>query len=101
MLVRAREERAPPTGLPSEITGRDHFAAGPRDQRGQNLDAHAGLEEAHRAVREDGVGAVGVEGVNLPLVGAVEGTGPRARGSIAGGTPKDNPAVESGPGTAF
>ena len=30
-----------PSGIASEIVGRDDFAAGPRDQSGQDLDAHA------------------------------------------------------------
>src|SRR5262249_1197157 len=63
-LVWARRARTPPTGSPSEITGRDDFAAGARDEPGQDAEVHAGLEKADRAVREHGVGAAGVKAVH-------------------------------------
>src|SRR5262249_46902017 len=64
-LVRAREDRAPPTGPPSEITCRDNFAAGPRDQPGENSDINALPEEMDRAVGRHDVSAAGMEAVEF------------------------------------
>src|SRR6266849_2586711 len=51
-----------------EITVRNDFTAGPRDQRGQDADAHGGVEEVHRAIGEHRVGAGGVEAVDRAVV---------------------------------
>jgi len=58
---------------PSKIAGWDDFAAGARDQGGQDVDTHAGLQEMHRAVGEHGVGPAGVEAVDFAVIRAIDG----------------------------
>src|SRR5439155_17247853 len=58
----------------SVVTSGDDFAAGPRDQAGEDPDVDARHQETDRAVRHQDVGPARVKAVDLPLVGAVEGT---------------------------
>src|SRR5207249_4601441 len=73
ILVRAREDRTPPTELSSEITVWDDLAAGPGSHPGEDADVDIGSQELHVAVREQGEGPVGVEAINLPVVRAIDG----------------------------
>src|SRR5262249_47047071 len=63
-------------GPPSEIIGRNHFPPGPRHQPGEDANSQVGLQEVYRAVRERGVGPAGVEAIDLPVVGAIDGARP-------------------------
>src|SRR5206468_4136288 len=72
VLVRAREDRTPPTRLPSEITVRDDLAPGPGSQAGEHPDVDGVLQEMHGAVCKHGVGPAGVEAIDLPVVRAVD-----------------------------
>src|SRR5207249_248346 len=91
-LVRAREDRAPPTRLPSEITVRDDLAAGPGHQPGEDPDVDGGLQEMHGAVCKHRVGPVGVEAIDLPVIRAIDGAGPEEPGSVPCGTPAPHQA---------
>src|SRR6516225_106908 len=70
-----------------EVTLRHDFAAGPRDQRGQDADVEANFQEAYRAIRHRDVGPAGVKAVDLAIVRAVDGAGPGRCSSIGGSTP--------------
>ena len=63
-----------PTLLPpSEIAGWDDFAAGARDQGGQDVDTHSFCQEPNGAVGEHGVGPAGVEAVDFSVIRAING----------------------------
>src|SRR6516162_5783565 len=85
----------------SVITGRDGLATGPRDERSQDAEAHAGSQELDVAVRKHGVGPAGVEAVDLTVVGAVNGTRPRTRLSIKCRALRDDPIPGGLPGPPF
>src|SRR5262245_55852346 len=88
------------TGL-LEITGRDDLHAGPRDQAGQDAEVHADFQEMHGAVREHGVGPAGVEGIDLPVVGAVDSTRARLHRSVSARTLQDDRTLEVVPRAAL
>ena len=58
---------------PSKIAGWDDFAAGARDQGGQDVDTHAFGQELKGAVGEHGVGPAGVEAVDFAVIRAIDG----------------------------
>ena len=53
------------------------------------------------AVGEHGVGPAGVEAVDFPFIGAVEGTRARALAPIGRRTLKNDPVIKGCPGTPF
>src|SRR5437773_1369554 len=83
------------------IRGRDRFAAGARDQRGQGADAHAGVQKTGRAVGKHGVGPAGVKTVDLPLIRAVDGASSGTRLGLGIETLQNDPALKGSPGTAL
>src|SRR6516164_9847543 len=73
-----------------EITVRDDFTPGPRDQPGHDADVHAHFQEMHRAVHKYSVCPAAMEGIDLVVVGAVEGTLPRLRHPVVRRALKDD-----------
>ena len=84
----------------SVVTGRAGFPAGPRYQGGQDADAHVGIQEVNGAIGEHGIRPAGVEAVDLPVIGAVDGTWPRTRGAIRRCPLKHDAIVKCSPGSA-
>src|SRR5260370_28987479 len=101
MATVSRPGRSRTAHVKSKIPGSDNLAAGPRDQRGQDGDAHGGVEEVHRAVSERGVGPAGVKAVDFALVRAVDCTRPGARLRREIETHQNDAAVIGSPWTAL
>src|SRR5262249_37493488 len=71
-----------PGGRRRLISVRKDFAARARYQGCQYADVRARALEVHRTVREQHVGAAGVEAVNLFEIGAIDGTWARTRAGL-------------------
>src|SRR5439155_22904429 len=67
------EDSTHPTS--SEIIRPDDLAAGPSSQPGEYADVDGGIQEMPGAVCKHDIGAAGVEAINLPVVGAIDGAG--------------------------
>src|SRR5262249_61593225 len=89
----------PEPNTPSPVARTD-FPAGPGDQPSQDADVHALPQEMHRAVGKHGVGATGVEAVDLAGVGAVDRARPQIGRAVGRLALEDDPALEVVPGAA-
>src|SRR6266571_7067876 len=86
-------------GCISVVPSGDAFTAGPRNQAGEDSDVDACPQEMDRAVRHQDVRPARVKAVDLPLVGAVNGTRSRLLGPVGRRTlPVQQPG--GGPGGA-
>src|SRR5260370_26984074 len=83
-----------------EVIAWNYLPAGPRDQGGQDLDAHAGLQKVHRAIGEHGVSAARMKAVDLTVVSAVYRTWSWTCLPIERRTLNDEGIIVSAPATA-
>src|SRR5258708_1981140 len=69
---RSSREKGGSGSAGSIVAAADHLAPRARDQLRQGAERDAGVEEMHRTVREDHVGAVAVKAVDFTVVTAIE-----------------------------
>src|SRR5262245_30643053 len=66
-----------------DLRDRDHFAASPCHQAGEDANVDVGFQKMPRAIREDRVGSDGMKTIDLLFIGAVDGTRSRFSRTVA------------------